>query len=189
MPRITFAGHPLHPQLVEAPTGLIPMSLAMDVGYLATGKRSYADAAYYTMLGGYVGALAAAMAGTGDYFAIPSHTPTKRLANTHLVLNLAVVGLTSLNLLRRRGRSKIGTVEVGMSAFGNLLLLVSAWYGGQMVYGRGLRVDGRSEISDAPEWRLPGDQKVEEVLNRVSGNGHMPETAPYERAEAERSSF
>lgn len=188
MPRMTFAGHPLHPQLVEAPAGLMPMSLAMDVAYLTTGNRSYADAAYYTMVGGYVGALAAAVAGAGDYFAIPSGTPTKRLANIHLALNLAAVGLTEINLYRRYKRRNVGPVEAGLSAFGNLLLLVSAWYGGQMVYRRGLRVDGRSEIAGAREWRLPGDAKVEHLLDSVAGNGHVP-SRQRARPETERTSF
>ena len=185
MPKITFAGHPLHPQLVELPTGLIPASLAFDVAYLKTGDRKFVDASYLTLLTGYIGAAGAAMAGAGDYFAIPTGTRTKRLANIHLVMNLGIMALTGLNLLRRRGKKRIDGLDVALSAFGNAALAVSAWYGGQMVYGRGVRVAGRSEISSAPEWRLPGDDMISEALASLP-DGKAPEeereaTYAYER--------
>ena len=52
MPRTTFAGHALHPQLVLLPGGLLPFSAVLDAMSLATGKREYSDAAYYTLAGG-----------------------------------------------------------------------------------------------------------------------------------------
>lgn len=170
MPRLTFAGHPVHPQLVSLPLGLLPMSLALDVTYLTTGRRRYAQAAYYSMLGGYVGALSAAMAGLGDYFEIPEGTATKRTANVHLTMNVGIVGLASLGLMRRRGKAKPDAVDIAMSAIGNAALLVSAWYGGQLVYRHGMRVDGRSEIAGTPEWRLPGDEQIERALAAVPGD-------------------
>jgi len=54
MPRVTVAGHPLHPQLIAFPLGLLPFSFVMDVAYMATGKKSFARAAKYCMTGGLV---------------------------------------------------------------------------------------------------------------------------------------
>ena len=173
MPKITFAGHPLHPQLVELPAGLIPTSLVFDVAYFKTRDKKYMDAAYMTLLTGYIGAAGAAMAGAGDYFAIPTGTRTKRLANTHLLLNIGLMAMTGLNLLRRRGKKRLDAMDIAMSAIGNAALLVSTWYGGQMVYGRGLRVAGKSEISDAPEWALPGDEMISDALSRLP-DGSVP---------------
>lgn len=179
MPRLTFAGHPVHPQLVGVPLGLLPMSLALDIAYLTTRKRSYVQASYYTMLGGYIGALSAAMAGLGDYFEIPDGE-TKRIANVHLTLNVGIVGLASLNLLRRRGKTRLDGLDVAMAAIGNTALLVSGWYGGQLVYRQGLRVSGRSEIANSTEWRLPGDDKIEQALAAVSGTEAHVEPPQYD---------
>src|SRR4028118_434600 len=99
MPRSTFAGHALHPQLIVVPAGLLPFSFVMDAMNLATGRKSYADAAYYTMIGGLLGGLAAGTAGAIDYLAIPVESNTKRTANMHAVLNITALGLTGLNLL------------------------------------------------------------------------------------------
>ena len=63
MPKTTFAGHALHPQLIVLPAGLLPFSAVLDAMSLATGKREYSDAAYYTLAGGFVGGLAAGAAG------------------------------------------------------------------------------------------------------------------------------
>ena len=83
----------MHPMLIVAPSSLLPTSLVLDVMHAATGKRSYAESAYYTMVGGYVGGIAAAAAGAGDYFAIPPNTEVKKTANIHAALNLGELGL------------------------------------------------------------------------------------------------
>lgn len=53
MPQVTLMGHPLHPQLIVLPAGLLPFSLLLDAMHAATRDQSYADAAYYTMMGGF----------------------------------------------------------------------------------------------------------------------------------------
>jgi len=168
MPKATLAGHPLHPQLIVLPAGLLPFSLAMDVMNLVTGRRSYADAAYYSMAGGLVGGLVAGAAGAADYFSIPPRSQTKKIANLHAVLNLGLLGLTGVNLLLRRRRKSVGILPVLLSAAGNAGVLVSSWYGGHMVYEHGLRVKGVSEIAEAPEIKPPGDERIVERLNQLA---------------------
>jgi len=62
MPEMTFAGHPLHPQLISFPLGLLPFSLVMDFLHKATGEDCYKESAYHCMMGGVVGGLAAGAA-------------------------------------------------------------------------------------------------------------------------------
>jgi uncharacterized membrane protein len=164
----TFGGHPLHPQLVAFPLGLLPFSLAMDVMHAMTGDDSYADAAYYSMVGGYLGGLAAAAAGAADYLSIPPGTETKKVANLHGAMNLGVMGLYSLNLLMRGGRRPpTGAVPGLLSLVGTAGLIVSAWYGGQMVYELGMRVKPLMEGPKAPEAKLPGDRKIERAFRQL----------------------
>jgi uncharacterized membrane protein len=169
MPQLTFTGHPLHPQMIVMPAGLLPFSLGLDLMHLQTGNRSYADAAYYTMMGGFVGGLAAGAAGAADFLTIPEDSPAKGIGKLHGSLNVALLGLTGFNLLlRRRRRDSPQALPVLLSLVGNVGLFVSAWYGGHLVYEHGVRVKPAGESSPAPEMKLPGDEQVEEALKRLS---------------------
>jgi uncharacterized membrane protein len=141
----------------------------MDVMHLFTGKESYADAAYYSMVGGYLGGLAAGAAGVADYLDIPADSQTKKVANLHGAMNLGAMGLYSLNLLMRRGqRPPTGPLPVLLSLLGTAGLIVSAWYGGEMVYELGMRVKPLMEEGpQAPEAKLPGDRKIEEAFRKL----------------------
>ncbi len=167
MPQTTLAGHPLHPQLVEFPLGLLPFSLVMDVMHVVTGKKSYADTAYHAMMGGCVGALAAGAAGAADYFTIPRNTQSSKVANIHGAINLGVVGLWGLNLLLRRRERSPGPLPILLSVLGTAGLIASAWYGGELVYQLGMRVKPVMEGDESPEWKLPGDEKLEEGFRAV----------------------
>ena len=142
MPTTTFAGHPLHPQLVEVPLGLLPFSFVMDLMFKNTGKHAYADAAYYAMVGGVGGALAAATAGAFDFFTLPRDSQARRIGRVHGLLNLGLVTLYGANLALRSGRKryKDRLAPVLMSGIGAGGLAVSAWFGGELVYGQGMRV-------------------------------------------------
>jgi uncharacterized membrane protein len=190
MYKTTLAGHPLHPQLIAAPTALMPLSLILDLMYLSTKKRSYADAAYYSLIGGYFGGLAAAVAGAIDYFSIQPRTRTKNIANIHALLNIGIIGLFSANLFLRRGkRVPTGTLPIALSAVGNIGILVSAWYGGQMVYTHGVRVKGVQDLERATEIKPPGDEKLEEAFKKLSDKVALEDeqhTEPHSRTAGNR---
>jgi uncharacterized membrane protein len=165
MPKSTALGHPLHPQLVTVPVALLPFSLVMDVLYLATRERRYADAAMLAMEGGVAGAVAAGVAGAMDYGEIPSDHAAKPVARLHAGLNLGIMGLYALNLRIRRKRFRpSGRLPTLLSTAGTLGLVVSAWYGAHLVYEHGLRVKGASPLAQAPEVRPPGDEAVVAAL-------------------------
>ena len=169
MPKLTVSGHPLHPILSDGWV-LFPFSLAMDVLARGTGRASYADAAYYSMTGGYAVGLAAAAAGLADYLTIRSGTSTKRTANAHALLNAAAIAAYTVNLaLRRSSPSRVDALPFALSVVGTSLLGLSASYGGDLVYRHGMRVDGVSPVAGAPEVKLlPGDDRVHEALERAT---------------------
>ena len=179
MGKTTLAGHPLHPQLIVAPAALLPFSAVLDAIHSATGEESYADAAYYSMVGGYSVGLAAAAAGAADYLTIPSGTETKKVANLHGALNLGLLGLYSVNLLMRRTRRAPGKLPKILSLIGTAGLLVSAWYGGELAYTHGVRVKGVSPTAGAPETKLPGDEAVAQAFEEA-GRSLAPSEGPGE---------
>lgn len=170
MPQVTLMGHPLHPQLIVMPAALLPFSLILDALHAGTRDQSYADAAYYTMMGGFVGGIGAGLAGAADYGTIPSNSKAKHIGRLHGVMNVAMLALTGLNLLMRRRRRSAGTLPMMLSLITTAGLTVSAWYGGHLVYHHGMRVRG-TELAGSPEdARLPGDHRVAEALASTGGD-------------------
>ncbi|HYP15305.1 MAG TPA: DUF2231 domain-containing protein [Bryobacteraceae bacterium] len=163
----TLAGHPLHPMLIVAPAGLLPFSFVMDLMHLATKEQSYADAAYHSLVGGFWSGIAAGAAGAVDYMSIPDQSPIKRTGTTHAVLNIAMLSMQAVSLSMRRGRSRPPAAAVALAGVSTAGLLVSAWFGGHMVYEQGLRVKGRDEIEKVPDLKLPGDERIAESLERL----------------------
>jgi uncharacterized membrane protein len=170
MPKTTFAGHALHPQLILLPGGLLPFSAFLDAMSLATGKSSYSDAAYYTLAGGFVGGLAAGAAGAADYLTIPPESETKRTGNLHAVMNISGLAMTALNLAlrsRQREGEPVRALPAALSLATAAGVLVSSWYGGKMSYDQGMRVKGVSEVEHVPELKVPGDDSIKNAFNRL----------------------
>jgi uncharacterized membrane protein len=157
-------GHPLHPQLIVLPAGLLPFSFALDAMHAATRDQSYADAAYYTMIGGFLGGIAAGAAGAADYGTIPSDSKAKDVGRLHGIMNVGLLALTGLNILMRRKRRSAGAVPMTVSLITIVGLTVSAWYGGHLVYHHGMRVRGTDLAGSPEEAKLPGDRKTVELF-------------------------
>jgi uncharacterized membrane protein len=166
MKQLTLAGHPVHPQVISGPTALFPFTMVMDLMHVATGKKSYADAAYYSLVGGLATGVVSAVTGAADYLTISPGGEMKRMANTHALLNLGLMAVETANLAARRRRSS-GTLPAALSMLGTVGVIVSAWYGGALVYKFGMRVKPATE-KPQPEAKLPGDRAVERGLKRMA---------------------
>lgn len=170
MPQVTFMGHPLHPQLIVMPAALLPFSLVLDALHAATRDQSYADAAYYTMMGGFVGGVAAGVAGAADYGTIPSDSKAKPIGRLHGAMNVGLLALTGLNLLMRRNRRSAGSLPMTLSMIMTVGLTASAWYGGHLVYHHGMRVRGTDLAGTPKAVRLPGDDRLAGTLASAAGD-------------------
>jgi len=167
MPKSTFAGHPLHPMLIAAPAALIPFAFVLDAMHRSTNDTSYSKAAYYSLVGGLIGGAAAAAAGVMDYLTIEPETEVKRTANVHAILNGGVMALTAVNTLARREAPSHRGGSLALTGLAALGIVVSSWFGGHMVYEQGMRVKGVSPVEDAPELKLPGDEKLGQAMHKV----------------------
>ena len=133
--------HPIHAMLVPFPIGLLVFSLVCDLIFLAGwGGAVWNDVAFYTMAGGIVGALLAAVPGLIDFLSLRD-AKTRRLATVHLVLNLSVVAMFAANWWLRTTSLPGAALPVALSVVGVLVLGVSGWLGGEMVYVHGVGVE------------------------------------------------
>lgn len=137
----SIAGHPIHPMLIVFPVGLLIFSLVCDLGSLANpGNPNWANAALYGMVGGFIGALAAAIPGLIDVLSVVS-PKIKKIGYTHMGLNLTAVVLYGVNLwLRFNGTPNTGAPLL-LSVIGVGILAISGWLGAEMVHRHGVGVD------------------------------------------------
>lgn len=138
-------GHPFHPILATVPIGAWVASLVFDViSRVGDDGPVFAKGAWWLILIGVAGALAAAVFGFLDLLAIPGGTPAFRTALTHMALNLVVVTVFVAQLAVRHGDlDDLDGTAVGplvASVVGLTLLGVSGWLGGKLSYRFGVRV-------------------------------------------------
>lgn len=136
----SIASHPLHPMLITIPVGLLIFSLICDlIALFSNDPEVWLTVAFYTMVGGFVGALVAAIPGVIDLMSI-SESSIKKIGLTHMALNVMAVTLYAVNIwLRVEGNS--GGTPLVLSIISVGLLSVSAWLGAEMVHKHGVGVD------------------------------------------------
>jgi uncharacterized membrane protein len=145
--------HPIHPMLIPFPIGLWIFSLLCDLVYaMGWGGAVWNEMAFYTMVGGMLGALAAAVPGYMDYRSL-TDPQTTTIGRWHMLINLSIVVLFAINLSLRMW-SEPGTVlPVLLSLIGIALLGVSGWLGGELVYVHGVAVEPEPRAAPSPKER------------------------------------
>lgn len=147
--------HPLHPFLVHFPIGLFTLSLLLDIGArIWPAVAGLRDGAYYSMIAGVALALLAAVPGFVDYTDIRRDHPARKIALTHMLLNLLVVGIYGANLGLRhaeRARHTASTLPLLLSLGAMALLGLSGHLGGKLVFDDGISVGRHRRKTRLPE--------------------------------------
>jgi uncharacterized membrane protein len=146
-PRTPLAGpygHPFHPILVTVPIGAWVAAVVFQIASAVTTEDAemFAEAAYWLIALGIIGALVAAVFGLLDLMTIPRGTQAFKTAITHMALNLTVVALFAVDFGIRaaQGYESVEPVNWVLSLVALALLLVSGWLGGKLAYHYGVRV-------------------------------------------------
>lgn len=146
--RAKILGHAIHPMLIVYPLGLLPISLIFDILYLVKKNPQFAIVAYWTLLAGIIGALAAAVFGLIDFLAIPKGTRARSVGTRHGLLNVTAVVLFAVSFYLRMNRPESPeTVAIILSAVGVLIAATSAWLGGELPYRLGVGVDDGAHLN------------------------------------------
>jgi uncharacterized membrane protein len=139
--------------IIPFPIALWIFSLVADLIYLWRGNPVWRDyISFYALLGGILGAAVAAVPGFIDWLSITGPV-TKRLANWHARLNVIALLVFILDFYLRTtsGAHWIGrslTVPLALSVFGIILITISGWLAGEMVYVHGVAVEPQKEVSN-----------------------------------------
>jgi uncharacterized membrane protein len=136
-----IGSHPIHPMLIPFPIGLLVFSLICDLVSLASDNpETWATVAFYSMVGGFIGALVAAVPGVIDFLSL-GERKVKKIALTHMAINLVAVTLYAVNLGLRVARGDNHGIPLLLSVAAVVLLGISGWLGGEMVYAHAVGVE------------------------------------------------
>jgi len=144
--RASIGGHPIHPMLIPFPIGLLVFSLIADLIYLWRGNPIWENyVAFYTLLGGIIGAAAAAIPVLIDWATLTYRAAVK-VANWHARVNIIglVIFIASF-YLRTSGGAKwivsMPTLPFILSLVGVVGLAIAGYLGGELVFKHGVAVD------------------------------------------------
>lgn len=140
--RAKLFGHPIHQQLVAFPLGLLATSVVFDVVHLVNGNSMWAVVAFWMIVAGVAGGLAAAPFGLWDWIGIPNGTRAKRIGLLHGVGNVVVVLLFAASLMLRKDNTAAPEgFAILLSAVGVVIAVVTGWLGGELVTRLGIGID------------------------------------------------
>jgi uncharacterized membrane protein len=141
--KASIFGHPIHPMLIPFPIGFFVGALVCDI------ISHFSSAAFWptlsvVMIGfGIISALLAAIFGFVDYFTAPMPADAKKIATTHMLLNLGAVIVFIIAFFVRYGHTPTAAGYV-LTVVGVIVLAITGSLGGHLSYHYGVGVDDRA---------------------------------------------
>ena len=140
--KASIAGHPIHPMLIPFPLALWTTSFVVDVLFYFLRHPTLLIVSKFMIAAGCLGALAAAIPGIIDWLSI-NNGDVKKVANWHARLNITALVVFAISLFLRMGSYShfVGrklTIPFLLSLVGVILIAISGWLGGELVFRYGM---------------------------------------------------
>ena len=140
--KASIGGHPIHTMLIPFPIGLWATSFAVDVLFYFLRHPTLLVVAKFMLAAGCLAAVAAAIFGIIDWLGI-KNGEVKKVANWHARLNVIALVVFTISFLLRLGSYShlVGrrlTIPFLLSLVGVILISISGWLGGELVFRYGI---------------------------------------------------
>lgn len=140
--KASIGGHPIHPMLIPFPLALWTTSFVVDILFYFNRNPTLLVISKFMLALGCIGALVAAIFGFIDWLAI-KNGEVKKVANWHARLNVIALIVFAVSLFLRMGSYSqlVGrklTIPFLLSLLGVILICISGWLGGELVFRYGL---------------------------------------------------
>ena len=170
----TFLGHPLHPAITDVPIGAWLLAVIFDIVWLVspTANAWAARGAEVAVLIGILAAIGAAVTGMADWS--DTYGAERTVGLYHAGLNtLALVLYIISFVLRLAVPTGESTLAAICGFFGIIAVLVAAYLGGDMVFGKGTGVNHTAWQEGSHEYTsvLPVAEMPASALKRVEVAG------------------
>jgi uncharacterized membrane protein len=139
--------------LVTLPIGLWIFALVCDLVFAATGDGQWQTTAYFTLGGGIIGALLAAIPGLFDLLTLHEGAE-RRTGILHMSLNLTIVAIQAINFWLRTMPEYNASLVLGLSVVAVAALVVAGWLGGHLVHVLGVTQPHREATDTAARSHL-----------------------------------
>jgi uncharacterized membrane protein len=139
-----IAGHPIHPMLVPFPITCFVGAFITDIAYAESTDVMWSDFSIWLLAAGLLTGALAAIAGVTDFIG-SSRIRALRPAWPHALGNSLALLLSLVNAFvhSRDGYTAVVPTGIILSGIVVLILLVTGWLGGSMVYRHGVGMSGR----------------------------------------------
>jgi uncharacterized membrane protein len=154
-PRTPLAGpygHPFHAMLVTVPIGAWTGALVFDVvSFFAEDPEPFVRGAMWLVGIGVLGGLLAAVFGLLDFSILTRGTKARRIALTHMMLNISAIVLFAVSFLVRLNAPADEPAVVGfvLALLGYGAVGASGFLGGELTYRYGVRVADEETQAEA----------------------------------------
>lgn len=148
-------GHPVHAMLVSLPLGLLALTPVWDALATANLLPEAARIAYFTQLAGLCAGGLAVLTGLWDLMRLLERPLLLTTAFRHALLAVSAVGVFAVSFAVRSPTAAPNWVVSTLDGAGALLLLVSAWFGGHLVFHHGAGIEAKTERIDEFWHRFP----------------------------------
>jgi len=168
----------LHPMLVHFPIAFLLGGVALLVWARRKPSEFLHHAAAGLLLAGMICGWVAAAAGGLAYFTVPAHTEEgHELMYWHLGLALAMLAVfTWVSIARWRGRTTAASKpQLLASLVGIVLLMLTGYVGGSIVYHHGAGVDPKilaPEIRDGHSHQNGHSEQADPGAGQHGGHSH-----------------
>lgn len=158
-----LAGKPLHPPLTDIPIAAYIFAAVFDILSFGISSGSHPEltrqlflAGSWTLLGGVIVALLAALTGWADWHrSSEPGTQARRTINAHAIIMLAATTVALIDLVVRMtayaDRTDAPFVMLVLSVVAAALVAIGATYGGGLVFDYGFNVE---TAGDHPVWHV-----------------------------------
>jgi nitrite reductase/ring-hydroxylating ferredoxin subunit/uncharacterized membrane protein len=167
-----WLGHPLHPAITDVPIAAWLLAGLFDALWLVSPSQNAwaARGAEWLVIVGVAGAVAAAITGMADWS--DTYGAERTVGLYHGALNTLALVLFIISAALPIADSGGMSARAAIFGFvGVAVLLIAAYLGGDMVFGKGTGVNHTAweATPDDDERVLPVDQLAERTLRRVTG--------------------
>jgi nitrite reductase/ring-hydroxylating ferredoxin subunit/uncharacterized membrane protein len=143
--------HPLHPAVTDLTIGGYTAMLAMDVLYLMTKESGLLHAADFLLVGAFITSLVSIVSGLTDWN--ETYGEERRTGMLHgLLMVVATVLFVASLVMRLNGGLDARTTAIVVSTLGWLVMIVSSYLGGEMVFGYGTEVNRQAWTETPTKW-------------------------------------
>jgi uncharacterized membrane protein len=146
--------HPLHPVFAHLPVGLWPTALLLDIfSQFGIGGNTVVRLSLYCILFGLAATLMAVPTGIADWMDINRNKPAWKMGLYHMALNAFAAVLFAVNAGLRWSNfataTKVAQAPFVLTLVGVVVIFISGYIGGRLIYDRGVSVARMSKKS----WR------------------------------------